>query len=90
MVGQRTLLLLHNATCFKKEELTLSEELLLLNIKWKYIIEAAPWWGGFYERIVGSVKRALRKILFHATVTYEERLTVIAEIECILNSRPLC
>ena len=39
-----------NATCFKNEELQLSEELLLMRIKWKYIVEAAPWWGGFYER----------------------------------------
>lgn len=47
------------------------------------------WWGGFYERLIGSVKRALRKILFRATVTYNELLTILAEIEGIMNSRPL-
>ena len=30
-------------------------------IKWKFITERAPWWGGFYERLIGLVKRRLRK-----------------------------
>ncbi|KAL9972923.1 hypothetical protein ACROYT_G019319 [Oculina patagonica] len=32
-------------------------------IKWSFIIELAPWMGGFYERLVGLVKQALRKVL---------------------------
>ena len=31
------------------------------NITWKFITERAPWWGGFYERLVGLVKRCLKK-----------------------------
>ena len=50
-----------NATCFKNEEVKLSEELTSLQIKWKFIIEASPWWGGFWERIVQFTKRILRK-----------------------------
>lgn len=30
-------------------------------IKWTFNVELAPWMGGFYERRVGLVKRALRK-----------------------------
>ena len=30
-------------------------------IKWKYTIAFAPWQGGFYERLVGLVKRCMRK-----------------------------
>ena len=26
-------------------------------IKWSYNLEKAPWWGGFYERLVKSLKR---------------------------------
>ena len=58
-----------NATCFKNVKL--SEELTSLQIKWKFIIEASPWWGGFWEWLVQSTKRILRKSLFCATVTYE-------------------
>ena len=30
-------------------------------ISWHFIVELAPWKGGFYERMVGIVKRSLRK-----------------------------
>ena len=30
-------------------------------IKWKFITERAPWWEGFYERLIGLVKRRLKK-----------------------------
>ena len=31
-------------------------------IRWYFIVERAPWWGGFYERLIGTVKRCLRKV----------------------------
>ena len=83
------LMISDNATCFKNEEVKLNEELLRLRVKWQFIVEASPWWGGFWERLVQSVKRCMRKILFRASVNYEELLTVIARVEGILNSRPL-
>ena len=30
-------------------------------LKWIFIVAMAPWMGGFYERLVELVKRALRK-----------------------------
>jgi len=32
-------------------------------IQWRFITELAPWMGGFYERLVGVVKRSLQKAL---------------------------
>jgi len=26
------------------------------SIIWKFITERAPWWGGFYERLIGLLK----------------------------------
>ena len=32
------------------------------NIQWVFTVELAPWMGGFYERLVGIVKRSLRRL----------------------------
>ena len=49
----------------------------------------APWWGGFFERMVLSVKRCLEKTLGNVRVMYEEFETSLIEVEGILNSPPL-
>ncbi|XP_057302253.1 uncharacterized protein LOC130636526 [Hydractinia symbiolongicarpus] len=51
--------------------------------------EAAPWWGGMFERLVRSVKRCLKKTLHNTRLSYEELLTVLAEIQAVINNRPL-
>nr|XP_047122452.1 uncharacterized protein LOC124805948 [Hydra vulgaris] len=60
-----------------------------LGITWHFNIPAAPWWGGFFERLVGSTKRCLRKITHKDQLSYEELLTFLAEVESILNNRPI-
>ena len=54
-------------------------------IQWKFNLAKAPWWGGFYERLVGSVKRCLWKVLGNARLTFEELSTVFTEVEGTLN-----
>ena len=58
-------------------------------IQWKFIVELAPWMGGFYERLVGSVKQALRKSLSKTSFTTDQFATLITEVEAVINSRPL-
>ena len=45
--------------------------------------------GWLFERLIRSMKRCLKKTLRNARLTYEELLTVIIEIVCVLNSRLL-
>ena len=59
------------------------------NIHWDFNVELAPWMGGFYERLVGMVKRSLRKALGKACLTSEQLLTLLKEAEAVVNSRPL-
>ncbi|KAL9970153.1 hypothetical protein ACROYT_G022481 [Oculina patagonica] len=58
-------------------------------IQWKFIVEKAPWWGGFYERLVKSVKTPLKKLFAKAMLDAEQLSTILTEIEAQLNSRPL-
>ncbi|XP_047139129.1 uncharacterized protein LOC124815033 [Hydra vulgaris] len=60
-----------------------------LGITWHFNIPAAPWWGGFFERLVGSTKRCLRKITHKDQLSYKELLRFLAEVESILNNRPI-
>ena len=53
------------------------------------ILPASPWWGGFYERLVRSIKLPLKKVVGKAKLTYEEMETVLIEVEGVVNSRPL-
>ena len=58
-------------------------------IIWKFNLDRAPWWGGAFERMVGIVKRCLRKVLGNARLNQDEMSTVLVEVECTVNSRPL-
>ena len=58
-------------------------------IQWKFITERAPWQGGFWERLVQSVKVPLRKILGRAVLSYDELFTILTDVEAAINSRPL-
>lgn len=64
-------------------------ELSNKEIEWRFNLERAPWWGGFFERMVGCVKRCLRKVLGNARLTFDELCTALVEVEGTLNSRPL-
>ncbi|KAL5472994.1 hypothetical protein EMCRGX_G027441 [Ephydatia muelleri] len=59
------------------------------HIEWTFILEKAPWWGGFYERIIQSVKRCMKKVIGRTRWTYDELLTVLVEVEATLNSHPI-
>ena len=58
-------------------------------IKWKLILENAPWWGGFYERMTQSIMRYLQKVIGKAVLAYDELAMVLADVEATLNSRPI-
>ena len=40
--------------------------------RWIFNVELAPWMGDFYERMVGIVKRALRKTIGKILLTFDQ------------------
>jgi hypothetical protein len=96
--GKPSTVISDNATNFKGTE-RLFQQLLKSDdvqdysaknrIKWIFITALAPWMGGFYERLVGTVKRALQRTLGKQLLTYSQLQTTVAEIACVVNSRPL-
>lgn len=45
--------------------------------------------GGFWERLIRSVKRSLKKSIGRSNLTYEQLNTIIVEIEAVINACPL-
>ncbi|XP_043242854.1 uncharacterized protein LOC122392251 [Amphibalanus amphitrite] len=59
------------------------------SVTWKFIPEAAPWWGGYWERLVGVTKKALRITLHQCHLTFEELSATMYELAFFINLRPL-
>ncbi|XP_065078061.1 uncharacterized protein LOC135700944 [Ochlerotatus camptorhynchus] len=57
------------------------------NIEWKFIPPRAPHFGGLWEAAVKSTKNHLLKEL--GTATQDEIITLHAQVEMCLNSRPI-
>lgn len=56
-----------NGTTFKSVEV--DQYIRSVGVKWKFNVEGAPWWGGFFERMVKSMKRCLKKVVGLAKLT---------------------
>lgn len=59
------------------------------SIQWDFNLERAPWWGGFFERLIGLMKKYLKKTIGQSRMSYDEISTLIVEAKAVLNSQPL-
>jgi len=64
-------------------------ELANQGVSWKFVTERASHRGGHWERVCRQLKEPLRKVLGKAFLNYTEMMTVLTDIEAIINSRPL-
>ncbi|XP_071128314.1 uncharacterized protein [Mytilus edulis] len=92
------IMLSDNATTFKAaaEKITRSnkdnriqEKLADQGTEWKFIPNRAPWFGGFWERLIGLTKKSIKAILGKSCVSTEMLNTIVIEIEGTLNNRPI-
>lgn len=90
-----------NGTNFTGGERELRESIASLNerqvkeflqqrgIEWQFNPPTASHMGGVWERMIRSIRKILKNLLQEQVVCDEVLLTVIAEVEAILNARPL-
>ena len=64
---------------------TLSQD----RIQWFFNPHSAPHLGGVWERLVKSATKALKITLNGQLVNDETLLTLMADVESLLNSQPL-
>lgn len=72
---------------FRSKELThhLSKQV----VQWRFILKRGPWYGGWWERLIGLTKSTLRKILGRVCISLTTLQTLVVEVEAVLNDRPL-
>ena len=68
-----------------------ADELSARGFQWIFNPPAAPWFGGAWESLIKSTKRAMKAIMGNVVPVDEVFLTVVAEVELesLLNSCPL-
>lgn len=71
-----------NAKCFKAVQ-------SMVSAKWKFIPERSPFWGGWWERLIRTIKSSMIKTLGNTSLNDSELRTIITELEFVMNSRPL-
>ncbi|MCP9262731.1 Integrase core domain containing protein [Dirofilaria immitis] len=94
--GLPGLVLSDNASQFQLVFKTIMEQntkftdfLTMKGITWKNTTPRAPWEGGIYERMIGVTKTAMRRAIGRKLLWERELITLIIEIEGVLNTRPL-
>nr|XP_012145447.1 PREDICTED: uncharacterized protein LOC100881684 [Megachile rotundata] len=87
--ANRTLKELHNAIFADSKDDIIKQFLANQRINWHFIPPRAPHFGGIWESAVKSVKHHTTRLMQNILFDYETFITCLAEIEAILNSRPI-
>ncbi|XP_041987938.1 uncharacterized protein LOC121739506 [Aricia agestis] len=74
----------------KQNEEYLSQFASHQGITFNFIPTYAPHFGGIWEAGIKSAKFHIKRVMANSKLTFEEISTLFAQVEAILNSRPLC
>ena len=85
--GTPDMIIHDNFKTFKSYEV--KSFMLQKGVEQRCILPFSPWRGGFYERLVRTVKTTLKKVLGKQLLSFEELRTLSCEVELIVNCRPL-
>ena len=57
------------------------EHLSSKGIKWQFNLAKAPWWGGFFERLVKQVKSCLKKTLGRSKLSFDNSQLFLSKLK---------
>ncbi|XP_045026478.1 uncharacterized protein LOC123470336 [Daphnia magna] len=63
--------------------------LAMRKTEWIFSASLAPWWGGFWESMVRTMKDLLRRSNGRACLKYDELEVSLIETDSVVNARPL-
>ena len=58
-------------------------------IQWIFNPQSAAWWGGWWERLIRTMKDHLKRMLGRQRVDYDGLRTCLSTVESAMNQRPL-
>ena len=67
----------------------IAEFMTMRGIHWTFNPPYASHFGGVWERLIRSIRRILKGLLLQQRLTEEGLVTLMCEVEAVLNSRPL-
>lgn len=73
----------------KAHQSEISDSCAKLDINWQFIPPHSPHFGGLWEAGIKSMKSHLKRVISDIKLTYEDFITILTQVEGILNSRPL-
>ena len=56
---------------------------------WNFIVEKAPWWGGYWERLVRSIRSPLKMVIGRYSLSFDELGTLLTKVEGVINAKQL-
>ena len=59
------------------------------SIEFRHIPTYSPWYGATWERLIKTVKSCVNKTVGRRVLTYYSFLTMISDVQNIINNRPL-
>ena len=60
-----------------------------MGVEWSFNPPCASHWGGIWERMIRTIRKVLAAVLNNTRLTDEILSTVLCEVECIINGRPI-